>query len=159
MKDFSMWNRWTALTLIVLLVPILIVYALSILSRPPANLGVKNGRLALCPSSPNCVCTQAEDESHQIDPIRFTGPPAEAMAKLKQALLTLPRMDLVTEQDDYLHAECRSLIFRYPDDVEFWIDSENQTIHFRSASRLGHGDFGVNRARMETIRQAFAAAK
>ena len=154
-----MWNRWTALALIVIIVPILVVFAVSLLAKAPANLGVKNGRLAWCPSSPNCVCTQAEDETHQIDPIRFTGTPAEAMTKLKQALLTLPRVEIVTENEDYLHAVCRSLIFRYPDDVEFWIDGANQTIHFRSASRVGHGDFGVNRARMETIRQAFAAAK
>ncbi len=154
-----MWNRWTALALIVIVVPILVLYAMSLLAKAPANLGVKDGRLAPCPSSPNCVCTQAEDAEHQIAPIRFTGPPVEAMAKLKQALQTLPRVEMVTEDGDYLHAVCRSLIFRYPDDVEFWIDVPNQTIHFRSASRVGHGDFGVNRARMETIRQAFAAAK
>ncbi|MFZ9089081.1 MAG: DUF1499 domain-containing protein [Planctomycetaceae bacterium] len=28
-------------------------------------------------------------------------------------------------------------------------------MHFRSASRLGHSDLGVNRARMEQIREQF----
>jgi uncharacterized protein (DUF1499 family) len=150
-----MWNKWTALGLIVLVVPILIVYALSLFARQPPNLGVKNGRLAACPASPNCVSTQAEDAEHRIEALRFTGTSVEAMAKLKQALAGLPRTQIITETTDYLHAECRSLIFRYPDDVEFWIDEPNQAIHMRSASRLGRSDFGVNRARMEGIRAAF----
>ena len=154
-----MWNKWTALGLIVLVVPIVIVYALSLFARQPPNLGVKNGKLAACPSSPNCVSTQAEDTEHRIEAMRYIGTPGEGMAKLKQTLATLPRTQIVTETEDYLHAECRSLIFRYPDDVEFWIDEPNGTIQFRSASRLGRSDFGVNRERMEAIRAAFNGGK
>jgi uncharacterized protein (DUF1499 family) len=150
-----MWNRWTVLALIVVIVPILVVYAVSLLARRPPNLGVKNGQLAPCPASPNCVCTHAEDDEHAIEPLRFIGTPAEAMAKLKQALDMLPRKQVVTETPDYLHVECWSLIFRYTDDVEFLIDGPIQTIQFRSASRIGRSDFGVNRARMEAIRKAF----
>ena len=124
-------------------------------SKRPTNLGVKDGRLAACPASPNCVCTQADDVEHRIDAIRFTGSKAEAMAKLKRAVATLPRTAIVAESMDYLHVECTSLIFRFVDDVEFWIDEPNQTIQFRSASRVGHSDFGVNRKRMEALRRAF----
>jgi uncharacterized protein (DUF1499 family) len=124
-------------------------------SKRPTNLGVKDGRLAACPASPNCVCTQADDAEHRIDAIRFTGSKAEAMAKLKRAVAPLPRTAIVAESMDYLHMECTSLIFRFVDDVEFWIDEPNHTIHFRSASRVGHRDFGVNRKRMETLRRAF----
>src|SRR5438045_2858686 len=107
-------------------------------SRQPTNLGVKDGKLAACPTSPNCVSTQAEDAGHKIEPIRFAGSSADALAKLKQAIATLPRAHIVSETADYLHVECTSLIFRFVDDVEFWIDEPNRTIHFRSASRVGH---------------------
>ena len=149
-----MWSKWYALALLVILVPIVGFYAMSFLARRPTNLGVKDGKLAPCPSSPNCVSTQADDE-HRIDVIPLTGNAADTMAKLKRAIATLPRTAIVTEAADYLHVECTSLIFRFVDDVEFWIDEANHAIHFRSALRVGHGDLGVNRRRMEAIRQAF----
>jgi uncharacterized protein (DUF1499 family) len=64
----------------------------------------------------------------------------------------LPRAKLVQEDDAYLHYEFTSLLLRFVDDVEFLFDDETKTIHFRSASRTGYGDFGVNRRRMEDIR-------
>jgi uncharacterized protein (DUF1499 family) len=154
-----MWSKWTllALVVIVILVPIVGLYVMSLLAGRPAHLGVKQGKLAPCPAAPNCVSTQAEDSEHRIDPIRFTGNAADALAKLKQAFGTLPRAAIVTESADYLHVECTSLIFRFTDDVECWIDEPNQVIHFRSASRVGRSDFGVNRKRMEAIRKVFAA--
>jgi uncharacterized protein (DUF1499 family) len=126
------------------------------LTGRPTNLRVKDGKLAPCPSSPNCVSTQAEDADHRMEPIALTGTASEALARLKQALSALPRTVIVTETEDYLHAECTSLLFRFVDDVEFWIDVPNRLIHFRSASRVGRYDFGVNRARMEAIRRALA---
>jgi uncharacterized protein (DUF1499 family) len=148
-----MWNKWLILVLIVLLAPVIGLALLSLFSRRPTDLGVKDGRLAPCPSSPNCVSTQAEDPGHHIDPIPFTGSAADARALLNKALTSLPRTQVITETEDYLHVECTSLIFRFVDDVEFWIDVPNQLIHFRSASRVGRSDLGVNRARMETVRQ------
>ena len=128
---------------------------MKLLARRPANLGVRAGKLAPCPSSPNCVSTQADDAEHRIDVIPFAGISADALANLKRAISTLARAASVTETADYLHVEFTSLIFRFVDDVEFWIDESNHVIHFRSASRIGHGDLGVNRKRMEAIRQAF----
>ncbi len=148
-------NKWLLLALIVLVFPILVLAALSLFTRRPTNLGVTDGKLAPCPHSPNCVSSQAENADHRVEPLRFAGSPAEARTKLKQALASLPRTAIVTETDDYLHAECTSLLFRFVDDVEFWIDAANQTIHCRSASRVGRSDLGVNRARVEAIRQAF----
>lgn len=56
------------------------------------------------------------------------------------------------DEDLYLHYEFTSLLLRFVDDVEFLFDEEAKTIHFRSASRVGYGDLGVNRRRMEDIR-------
>lgn len=108
--------------------------------------------LASCPSSPNCVSTRAQDERHTIAPFRYRKPRAEAKEALKEVVRSLPRTKLVEEDESYLHYEFTSLLLRFVDDVEFLLDDETKTIHFRSASRTGYGDLGVNRKRMEEIR-------
>lgn len=108
--------------------------------------------LGLCPSSPNCVSTQAQDDGHAIVPFRYRKSRAEAKEALKEVIRSLPRTKLVEEDETYLHYEVTSLLFRFVDDVEFLFDDDTKTIHFRSASRTGYGDLGVNRTRMEQLR-------
>lgn len=74
------------------------------------------------------------------------------MHRLKDVIRSLPRTQLVEENEGYLHYEFTSLLLRFVDDVEFLFDEGTKTIHFRSASRTGYSDFGVNRRRMEEIR-------
>lgn len=105
-----------------------------------------------CPSSPNCVSTYAQDDGHAIAPFRYGKSRAEAKEALKAVINSLPRVTLVEEDESYLHYEFTSLLFRFVDDVEFLFDDGTKTIHFRSASRMGYGDFGVNRRRMEELR-------
>jgi uncharacterized protein (DUF1499 family) len=109
-------------------------------------------QLSPCPSSPNCVSTQAQDEGHAIEQFRYRKPRAEAKEALKEVIRSLPRTKLVEEDESYLHYEFTSLLLRFVDDVEFLFDDETKTIHFRSASRTGYGDMGVNRKRMEQVR-------
>ena len=120
----------------------------------PSNLGVKDNRLSPCPSSPNCVSSQSDEEKHKIDPIRFTSTPAEAMDKLKKVVQGMERTQVVRETQDYLHVEFRTLL-GFVDDVEFYLDGSQKVIHLRSASRVGYWDLGVNRKRMESIRTEF----
>jgi len=96
----------------------------------------------------------------EIAPIAYTGDAATAWAKLERAVATLPRTSVVTNKkldtgQHYLYAQCTTLVLRFTDDVEFYLDEANHVIHVRSASRLGRKDFGVNRARIEAIRAAF----
>ena len=109
-------------------------------------------QLSPCPSSPNCVSTQAQDAGHAIAPFRYRKPRAEAKEALKEVIRSLPRTKVVEEDESYLHYEFTSLLLRFVDDVEFLFDDETKTIHFRSASRTGYGDLGVNRKRMEQVR-------
>ena len=105
-----------------------------------------------CPSSPNCVSTHATDERHAIVPFRYRKARAEAKEALKGVLATLPRTKLVEEDEAYLHYEVTSLLLRFVDDMEFLFDDDTKTVHFRSASRTGYSDLGVNRQRMEQVR-------
>jgi uncharacterized protein (DUF1499 family) len=144
-----------SLAVIVILSPAIGLAILSASARRPQDLGVLNGRFAPCPGSPNCVSTQATDREHRIEPIPFAEPTDRVIARLKSAMAAVPRLRVVTEKDDYIHAEATSLIFRFVDDVEFFVEPAAKLIHFRSASRVGHSDLGVNRGRMEQIRRAF----
>ena len=126
---------------------------MSFFSCKPSNLGVIDGRLADCPASPNCVSTQAADADHRMEPIPFAGSPDETMQRIEAVIAEMTQTKIVTTEGNYLHAEFRSALFRFVDDVEFLIDPESQLVHFRSASRVGHSDLGVNRRRMEEIRE------
>ena len=128
-------------------------------TRPPENLGVRDGRLSDCPASPNCVCSDARDPSHRIEPIRFDCEPGEALRRLKKAIADIPRQTIVSETENYLRVEATSLVFRFVDDVEFLIDPAERLIRVRSASRVGYSDFGVNRKRIERIRAKYEMIK
>lgn len=117
--------------------------------------GAPDERLRPCPESPNCVSSLADDPGHSIAPITYTGDPDTAWVTLRSVLLAQQRTVLMQEEAAYLHAEVRSLIFRFVDDIEFLHLPEQQLIHIRSASRTGYSDFGVNRRRVENLRTAF----
>lgn len=139
----------------VFLISIVFLVMVNMFSSKPTNLGLRDGRLAPCPSSPNCVSTQAEDEPHRVEPIAYTGSTESAMTAIKAVLAEMPRIAIVAEEGNYLHAEATSKILRFVDDIEFFVDEENGVIHFRSASRVGYSDLGANRSRMEQFRSLF----
>jgi uncharacterized protein (DUF1499 family) len=118
--------------------------------RRPDNLGVRDGRLAPCRPTPNCVSSQADasrDPEHYVAPL-----PNVSWSKLRQVVTALPRVEIVEERPGYLRAEFTSRLLGFVDDVEFHLDDRERVVHVRSASRLGRRDFGVNRARIEDIR-------
>ncbi len=123
---------------------------------PPPNLGVNQGNLASCPTSPNCVLSQAADASHAIAPLVYQGDRPTAKETLLKVLSVVPNTQVVEETDDYIHAESSSRIMGFVDDVEFYLPKSEKIIHIRSASRLGESDLGVNRRRIEQIRLALA---
>jgi uncharacterized protein (DUF1499 family) len=122
--------------------------------KRPTNLGVHDGALAPCPNKPNCVNSQAREGKHGIAPLRFSGDAGAAMRKLTQVVRAMPRTTVVEARPDYLYAEFSTALMGFVDDVEFYCDGK--AIHVRSASRLGYSDLGVNRKRVEAIREAFA---
>ncbi|TMH70572.1 MAG: DUF1499 domain-containing protein [Betaproteobacteria bacterium] len=119
--------------------------------KRPANLGVKDGRLAPCKRTPNCVSSQADpaDRDHHIAPIAFRG----SMQELRRAVESMERASVISAERNYLYAEFRTKLMRYVDDLELYYDEKQGLVHVRSASRLGRRDFGVNRNRVEALRR------
>lgn len=117
----------------------------------PDNLGVNEGKLLACPSSPNCVSSFETDDRHQISPLNGT------IAEIKDILLSKERVSIIEEDEHYLYAEFSSKIMGFVDDVEFYYDSAQKICHVRSASRIGRSDLGVNRKRVEGIRSELSS--
>ena len=122
----------------------------------PEHLGVTNGALASCASGPHCVSTQAQG-GRAVEPIRYQGSRDEARRRLVSVLRSMPRSTVVVEAPDYVRAEFRSKTFGYVDDFEAHLVDREKSIEMRSASREGWWDFGVNRGRVEEIREKFLA--
>jgi uncharacterized protein (DUF1499 family) len=106
-----------------------------------------------CPKTPNCVSTEATDRAHQIAPFRYSGSAAAAMENLRDAVQSVGRAKIVSNDGRMMRVEFRTALFGFVDDAVFVLDEASSTIRFRSASRVGRSDLGVNRRRMETIRR------
>ena len=122
----------------------------------PVNLGIKDGRLTNCPSTPNCVSSDASNSAQSIPSFQLSVAPADGWRALRALLEELPRVKIITANEDYIHAECSSAFFGFVDDLELHLRASQNLIAVRSASRLGHSDFGVNRKRVENLRGLLA---
>jgi len=120
-------------------------------TRPVAP-GIRNDRLAPCPSSPNCVSSDALDSGHRVLPLELRVPPEQAWRGARAAVAALPRTRIVAVDDAYLHAESTSAIFGFVDDLELHLRPDRNLIAVRSASRSGYSDLGANRRRVEALR-------
>ena len=132
---------------------------ISMLSTAPQDLGVRQGRLAACPDSPNCISTFADsdDSVHYLAAVSYRGDSGELLEKIKSYMKSHERALVKKESELYLYFECRTLLCRYIDDVEVYLDEKEHLIHLRSASRLGHSDLGANRRRLESLLKAVSS--
>jgi len=117
-------------------------------SKTPAD-------LAPCPDSPNCVSSKSKDPGHAMPPLPYLNTGQESMDRVVAIVREMKRATIVSSTPSYLHVEFRSAIFRFVDDVEFLMEDSARLIHFRSASRTGYYDFGVNRRRMQEISERY----
>ena len=127
---------------------------LSIDSRKARETGLLNGKLLPCPGTPNCVVSEDSGKDSYIEPLTFSGEPGAAWEHAKEALTGLGGR-IEKDTGDYLWATFRSRIWRFVDDTELRLDAAGKAIHVRSASRVGKGDLGVNRKRVERLRNLF----
>jgi uncharacterized protein (DUF1499 family) len=116
------------------------------------TVGIVDGRLRDCPSTPNCVSSDVDpSDDHYIAPIADDS--GASWARLAETVATSPGAQLVSASEDYAHFTVTSRLFGFVDDIEFHRRPANGEIAVRSASRVGRGDLSANRKRVESVRE------
>jgi len=156
-----MLNKLLFVTAIVGIVIFLYFFYLAKKSQSGTSLGLNNNVLYHCTDKPNCVCSEDEtDKAHFIEPYFYQFLIQSENKRKKESqiiwqtlLITLKQHGAQIEfkSDTYLSATFRSGFFGFVDDFEARLDEANATLHFRSASRVGTSDLGVNRKRVKAI--------
>jgi len=137
------------------LVSIVLAFTIASLATETVKETLPVKALAVCSSRPNCVSSLGTDKAHRIPPISFTGPVEAAQERLLRVIRLMPRSEIVKEEPGYLAVLFRSKVFGFVDEAEFVFDEKGREINLRSGARTGYYDFGVNRSRLEKIRQSF----
>ena len=134
-------------------------------STAPNDLGVRDGRLKPPSNTDNSVTSQAalypdhpQRQYSDIAPLPLRGDGPATIAKIRGVVAAMDGAKIVKNNPDYLYAQYTTTLMKFVDDVEFWYDPTARVIQVRSASRVGKGDIGVNRKRIEAVRAALAAA-
>ena len=158
--------KWLVVGIVALVVLAVLAGQLGLLKgKPPANMGVRDGRLKPPAQTPNSVSSQAalypdhpRRDFAQIAPLPLKSDGPATLARLRGIVEAMPGARVVKSEPDYLYAQFTTPLMKFVDDVEFWFDPAASVVQVRSASRIGHGDRGLNRARVEAIRAQMAAA-
>jgi uncharacterized protein (DUF1499 family) len=119
------------------------------------ELGVQDGKLAAISSKPNNVSSQVDDANKKVATLAFKDSAPETLAALKAAVAVYGGGSIAAESEDYLYVIFTTSLMRYRDDVEFWLDVDNKVVHYRSSSRAGHSDMGLNRKRYDQIAELY----
>ncbi|MDF1740786.1 MAG: DUF1499 domain-containing protein [Verrucomicrobiales bacterium] len=124
-------------------------------SRANRPESVDNGKIGEVTGKPNCVSSFSTDRKYQIDPIAYQSDEREVWGELIEAVESIPKTRIVTNEPPYLYAETFSKVFGFVDDLEIMQNEEKKIFHVRSASRVGYSDMGANRKRVEELRKKF----
>ena len=106
-----------------------------------------------CPDTPNYASSLAKNPKYRVGPFKLKKDPETSWNMVQKTIGQLSRTNIVSVDNNNIHAECRSIIFRFVDDLVLHLTPSNGIIHIRSASRTGYFDLGVNRDRVENLRK------
>jgi uncharacterized protein (DUF1499 family) len=85
----------------------------------------------------------------KLAPVELPLPPAEALARVEEAVRRLPRwrVESVDQAAGVLRATRSTRLWRFTDDVTLRLEATaaGTRVHARSQARVGKGDFGQNR--------------
>lgn len=127
---------------------VFILFLTSCEAPAPKNLGVFQSKFKNCPDKPNCISSfSKKDSAHYIDPIDVKEPKDIVIKKILNIIKLTKNSKIIKNQNDYIHMEVSSDIFKFVDDVEFFFGVSGK-IHMKSKSRVGHSDLGVNKKRL-----------
>jgi len=123
-------------------------------NRKP-KLGVENGRLKEMPMTPNAVSSQSPDPESWVPAWPYHGSKEQAKKNLLGMLKGFEGVKILQNEEHYVYAVATTKIMKFKDDIEFYFNDAAERIEFRSASRVGYSDKGVNRQRYEDMRKRY----
>ncbi|GAB4228093.1 MAG: DUF1499 domain-containing protein [Chlamydiales bacterium] len=142
-------------TFLILFLLIIVSWAILRNLRQP-SLGLKGEPLQPCQSAiKNCASTLGKDKEDLLTPLPIYKDTQTSLEILSSIIESLPRARIIKKDLNYIHAEIRSKVFRFTDDLEVYVNEKRGTIDLKSASRIGYYDFGVNKHRIKHVRKAF----
>ena len=158
---------WSVVAILVLIVLFVAAGQLGFLQgTAPTDVGVHDGKLKPPSMTENSVTSQAalypdhpQRKYADIAPLPVKGEGPATIAQIKSIVEGMDGAKVVKSEPGYLYAQFTTRLMKYVDDVEFWFDPAANAIQVRSASRVGRGDLGVNRKRIEAVRSALEAGK
>ena len=128
------------LKIIILIVSIFCIALFAWGKVSSARIGLAtNKALKPCPSTPNCVIINYNNELLNLD-----------ISSVQTALENIGG-EIITTSDNYIHGVFTSTLFRFKDDFEVLLSSD--TMQFKSASRTGKSDLGVNAKRVKRVEE------
>ena len=113
--------------------------------------GMSEGKLGPCKSKPNCVSSFDKRDEFYISTQNLTLSETEIIDKIIILLKERTDVEVVTVREGYIHAVFTTSLLKFKDDVEFLV--KKNAIHFRSESRVGYSDMGVNRKRIKEFKK------
>ena len=140
------------LAIVVLFTAFLIFQNLS----TPKHLGHKGGQLAEMPDKPNAVSSQTDIAEKRVEPLAYKAGTEETINAVIAALNTMGSNEIQVQESHYIYTVFTTATLHFHDDVEFLLDEEAQQVHFRSQSRAGRSDLGVNRQRYEQFKALYS---
>lgn len=123
--------------------------------KPQIVLGLENGKLRELPSKPNAVSTQTNQVDKQIQPLALKETLKQSKDAIKEALKSYGGIEIKEETENYIYAIATTDKMKYRDDIEIYFDEANKVIQYRSASRVGYSDMGLNKLRYEKISEHY----
>ena len=138
------------LVVLVLLVAVGFIYIYWQNSQVP-ELGVNQGKFKPLDNRPNAVSTQTTQDSKRVSTLTMKQDLSTTKAALLYAIEQYGGAEIKQQDADYIYAVFVTPTMKYRDDAEFWLDEKNKRVHFRSSSRAGYSDRGLNRQRYNAL--------
>jgi uncharacterized protein (DUF1499 family) len=125
-------------------------------SKSITNSGLINEQLQACPDGPRCVNSLATNEMHSIAAFEVPQGMPDPVGTMTAIINNFPRTEIIVQNESYLHAAFSSAVFGFVDDLEVLKDGDY--LQVRSVSRVGRGDMGANRKRVDALHESWRQA-
>ncbi|MBI9014170.1 MAG: DUF1499 domain-containing protein [Clostridiales bacterium] len=139
----------------ILAVVLIVVLVMMSKNMKTPELGVEDGLFKPLSSKPNGVSTQTKDEDKLVEPLPFSKDLDSTKALIIEVCKSYGDVKIVKEERNYIHVVFTTGKMKYNDDAEFYFDENSQLVHYRSESRIGYSDMGLNRERYDALASSY----